>query len=454
MEYLPIVVKILAVLIVLVSVLFLLGKVTGELIVSNRNHSLGKIFGRFVYLPRPVAAFQPLRPLQLWKRIVGLFLVTRLLIIGASVSYAAATANGSGLGAILAQWWFEYDSYHYINIATNGYQSTGEDQNLIVFYPLYPFLIKLFHFIIPDYFVAITDTYTANADYYIAGVVVSNLFLLIGLYYLIRLVELEWKDSELASSAAKYLLLFPVSFFFSIIYTESVFVTFCILSFYSMRKSRWLMAGLFGMLAALTRNQGVLLAIPILIEMAVQQDWRTMLRHGRIRAWLRGLFPGVIGVVLPVVGIFIYLLINKLVSGDWFRFLFHQKDHWGQTFGFYAENLAEHMRRALTYHKPLFNVGVYLPQIIMFFITFGLLIYMTNKIRLSYAVYSFAYLIVSYSASALLSGTRYVGGMFTLYLFLAYVISKVNTSQRPYLDWIMLFFLLFFTVVFGLNYVF
>ncbi|MDF2671065.1 MAG: putative integral rane protein [Paenibacillus sp.] len=454
MEYLPILVKWMAVLIVIVSAVFLLGKAAGELIVPDRSYLKGTLLHRFVFKPNPPAAFKPLSPMQLWKRIIGLFLATRLLIIGASVSYAAATANGAGLGWILGQWWFEYDSYHYINIATNGYQSTGEDQNLIVFYPLYPFLIKLLHYVIPDYYVTIMDTYIVNADYYIAGLIVSNLFLLIGLYYLVRLVELEWKDSELASSSAKYLLIFPISFFFSIIYTESVFVTLCILSFYSMRKSRWLTAGLFAMLAALTRNQGVLLAIPIVVEMAVQQDWRTLLRQGRIRAWLRGLFPGILGVILPVVGIFIYLLINKLVSGDWFRFLFHQKDHWGQTFGFFAENLAEHMRRALTYNKPLFNVGVYLPQIILFFIAFGLLIYMTNKIRLSYALYSFSYLIISYSASALLSGARYVGGMFTLYLFLAYVVSRVNSNQRPYIDWILLFFLLFFTVVFGLNYVF
>src|SRR5690606_9530041 len=131
---------------------------------------------------------------------------------------------------------------------------------------------------------------------------------IIGLYYLVRLVELEWKDSELASSTAKYVLLFPVSFFFSIIYTESVFVTLCIMSFYSMRRSRWLLAGLLAMLAALTRNQGVLLAIPIVIEMAVQQNWLAQLKAGRTRAWLRGLFPGLIGVVLPAVGIFIYLL--------------------------------------------------------------------------------------------------------------------------------------------------
>ncbi len=440
MELLPVLVKISAILIVIVSFVFLLGKAAGELGTSGRIVKSGSWLSQLVYKQHPVTAFQPLSPLHIWKRIAGLFIVTRLLIIGASVSYAAATASGGDMLWILGGWWFEYDSYHYINIAMNGYQSTGQDQNLIVFYPLYPFLIKLFHFIIPSY--------------YLAAIAVSNLFLLIGLYYLVRLVELEWRDSELASSTAKYFLLFPFSFFFSIIYTESVFVTLCILSFYSMRKSKWLMAGAFGMLAALTRNQGVLLAIPIVIEMAVQQNWIALLKEGRIRIWLRGLFPGLIGAILPAVGIFIYLLINKIVSGDWFRFLFHQEDHWGQTFGFFAENLAEHMRRALTYNKPLFNVGVYLPQIILFFISFGLLIYMTNKIRLSYALYSFSYLIISYSASALLSGARYVSGMFTIYLFLAYLFHKANSNQRSYIDWILLFFLLFFTIVFGLNHVF
>ncbi|MDF2652598.1 MAG: putative integral rane protein [Paenibacillus sp.] len=440
MEYMPLLVKISAILIVICSLALISWRLVNEFLFSEgTDKSEDQFRSKVPPKPRKVE-FQPLSQWHIWKQIIGLFILTRLMIFGASVSYAASTGSGSDLLSAMRSWWFEYDSSHYINIAKNGYQSVGEDQNLIVFYPLYPFLIKLGSFIIPNY--------------HTAALVISNLFLLIGLYYLVRLLELEFKNSELALSSTKYVLLFPFSFFFSIIYTESVFVTLCILCFYFLRKSKWLTAGLFGMLAALTRNQGVLLAVPILIEIAVQQNWKEMFRKGQIRLWLRGLLPGIFGVILPVVGTCLYLLINKLVSGDWFRFLFHQKDHWGQTFGFFAENLAEHMNRALTYHNALFNTGVYLPQIILFFVSFGLLIYMTNKMRLSYILFSFSYLIISYSASALLSGGRYVSGMFTLYMFLAYIYNKLNPNYRVYMDWLLLFFLLFFTVVFGLNYVF
>lgn len=454
-DLLPLLVKGLSLTIVLVSAVYLLVKVWGEVLLPEGSRLRdGRAMRHFVYKPVLSERYEPLPRKKVWLTVIGLFLVTRILIFLASLSYAAATSGAGNLGFTLGSWWYEYDSYHYINIAVNGYQSTGEDQNLIVFYPLYPWLIRLLHFVIPDFYVEFFQGYIVNGDYYVAAIVISNAFLLVGMYYLVRLVEREWQDGKLALASVKYWLLYPVSFFFSIVYTESVFVTLCILCFYHMRQSRWWIAGLFGMLAALTRNQGVLLAIPIVVELAVQQEWGRLLRERRYRVWLRGLFPRIFTVALPAVGIGIYLSVNKVVSGDWFRFLFHQKDHWGQTFGFFAENLAEHMRRALTYHKPLFNVGVYLPQITVFFVSFALLIYMTNKIRLSYALYSFAYLIISYSASALLSGTRYVGGMFTLYLFIAYVARRTTSSERPYIDWVLLSALLFYTVVFGLNYVF
>ncbi|WP_135548575.1 mannosyltransferase family protein [Paenibacillus cymbidii] len=386
-------------------------------------------------------AYRPLEAKELWKLVIGLFLVTRLLIAAASLSYAAATLQpGQDLWWNLGLWWFEYDSYHYINIAEHGYAAAGEDAKLIVFYPLYPLLVKLVSFVI--------------TNVYVAGIVVSNACLLIAMYFLVRLTELEWRDRETAVSAAKYAVLFPFSFFFTIIYTESLFILLCILCFYCLRHSRWLLAGMLAMLAALTRNQGVLLALPMVIEMAASQMGWPLLREKRFREWGRRVWPTVLYAAMPALGIGLYLLLNRIVTGDWFGFLAHQKSYWGQTFGFYADNLAEHMNRALTYRRPLFTTGVYAPQMVMFFIGFVLLIYMANKARLSYLLFSFAYLIVSYSASAMLSGARYVSGMFTLYMFLAYLFGRMKMSNRQYVDWALLFGLLFFTCVFGLNYVF
>jgi len=46
------------------------------------------------------------------------------------------------------------DAPHYLHLAEHGYVSTGDKANLIVFYPLYPLLVKLFNIFCNDYFIS------------------------------------------------------------------------------------------------------------------------------------------------------------------------------------------------------------------------------------------------------------------------------------------------------------
>ena len=57
--------------------------------------------------------------------------------------------------------------------------------------------------------------------------------------------------------------LFPMSFFFSAVYSESLFLALSIGAVYAARRERWMWAGLLGMLAATTRSAGVLLLVPL-----------------------------------------------------------------------------------------------------------------------------------------------------------------------------------------------
>jgi Gpi18-like mannosyltransferase len=324
-----------------------------------------------------------------------------------------------------------------LSIAQYGYRTAGAERLSLVFYPLYPALVRLFHSVVPDYF--------------LAGMVVSNLSLLVALYFLVRLAEVEWQNTEAAHASAMYAVVFPFSFFFSIVYTESVFVMLCILSFYCLRKNKWLAAGFFGMLAALTRNQGLLLAIPIAIEAAL--DWRSI-RQLPFRRALRRLLPKLAAAALPAVGIFLYLCINKWVSGDWFRFLSYQREHWQQRIGFFADNLYDTVYRTIYWHSPPYALGIWIPEAVLFFASFALLIYMTNKTRLSGLAFSFAYLLISFSPTGLLSGARYAGGLFTLYLYMGRASLNLPRVGRMFLQGSLLFLLLFYSVLFSLGFVF
>jgi hypothetical protein len=96
------------------------------------------------------------------------------------------------------------------------------------------------------------------------------------------------------------LLIGPVSFFFSTIYTESLFLFLCLGCLHFGRKRRWLIAGLLGYCASLTRNVGVFLFLPLLWEYFT--FWRTADATNR-----RFSLFSVVCALLPSLGLITYM---------------------------------------------------------------------------------------------------------------------------------------------------
>jgi hypothetical protein len=140
-----------------------------------------------------------------------------------------------------------FDAAYYLSIASHGYTRNSV---LPVFFPLYPLLIHVF-------------SYVTGSDA-IAGVAISWASFGIALVLLHRLTELEL--GKRAADATVLLLAFtPLSFFFTAVYTESLFLLFSVGTIYAARQERWALAGILGALATLTRVTGILLVVPILI---------------------------------------------------------------------------------------------------------------------------------------------------------------------------------------------
>jgi len=95
-----------------------------------------------------------------------------------------------------------------------------------------------------------------------AALLISNLALIGALAMLYRLGEALF-DTSSARRVVAYWMLFPTAFFLMAVYTESLFLFLTLAAFDFARRSRWIIAALFGALAALTRLQGVLLVIPL-----------------------------------------------------------------------------------------------------------------------------------------------------------------------------------------------
>ncbi len=147
--------------------------------------------------------------------------------------------------------WTTYDSFWYISIAQGGYQEVSTP-----FFPLYPLLLRL-----------------GGSDpvgMALVGVLLSNLCFLFSLAILYRLTERDYGPVT-ARLAVWVLAFFPTTAFFSAVYTESLFLLLVLLCFEMAHSGRWWRAGLAGLLAALTRNPGLLLSLALLMEYLQQR---------------------------------------------------------------------------------------------------------------------------------------------------------------------------------------
>ena len=146
---------------------------------------------------------------------------------------------------VLLSVWQRFDANWYLKIAQRGY--SGDDGSP-VYFPLYPLLIR------------IVSTVVGNAM--LATLLISNLSLIGALAMLYRLSDALF-GAPSARRTIAYWLLFPTAFFMLAAYTESLFLFLALVAFDCARRDKWILAALFGVLAALTRLQGVLLIVPL-----------------------------------------------------------------------------------------------------------------------------------------------------------------------------------------------
>lgn len=290
------------------------------------------------------------------------------------------------------------DVPHYIEIAKNGYAASGDKANLIVFYPLYPALIKIFALVFRDYFVS--------------GVIISNICLGVSGYYLYKLADRELGSDKAKDSFALYLL-YPMGAFMVQAFTESLFMMLVLMCLYYIRENKWLACGIVGLLASISRSQGIALLVPAVYE-AIQYMVRN--RKVVIKTALVFLIP---------VGTFIYLFINKIVQGDFLAFVEHEAaPPWYNVSHWISDNLAQHYEMASSYDG--LSIIIYWPQIILYFIGIIALFYgLKKKVAASIVAYGGAYMFLSYLHGWLISGARYMMGCVALYIIYGAIDNKI-----------------------------
>jgi hypothetical protein len=188
----------------------------------------------------------------LWTR-VGLLLAGWVALALLPWQYLSPTFNTSSSPWILM--WVRWDGIWYTQIAQHGYWTQA-----LAFFPLYPLLIAVGHFVF-------------RLGYDASAVVVANVSLLLFVFTLYHLVR-ETFDDTLARRAVWLVLIFPSAFFLSAAYTESLFLWLSTATFLALKRRRFVAAGIFGMLATLTRNEGLFLALAFFVVYYRDFGWR------------------------------------------------------------------------------------------------------------------------------------------------------------------------------------
>lgn len=278
----------------------------------------------------------------------------------------------------------KWDSWWYIDLVKKGYihEGVGKLSN-IVFFPAYPILIKTLTFWAGD----------GTRLVIIVGTLLSCLFLLFSVILFYKYL-LKFHSGVDPYWAIFFLLVFPTAFFFTSLYTESLFLFLSIGVFYYGRQGKFLIASIFGMAAALTRVTGVLLFFPLLIEYYF---------------YYRKIKPSIIYLLLIPAGTGSFFAYHWLKFGDPFLFL-RVEATWGRTFTIAGDHFS--------LISPAAAMNFYLDAAyILIAVIAGYLV--LKRLRPSYAIYMALTLAVALSTGTTMSIGRYILILFPMYILAA-----------------------------------
>lgn len=311
--------------------------------------------------------------------------------------------------------WKQYDAWHYLGLAERGYSGYLENGKplFVVFFPLYPWLVRLLHLVIPDY--ALCGFLISGAAYVGACVVLS------------RLVTEEF-GRETAQLSLAFLSAYPFAFFFASLHTEGLFLLLSLCSFYFIRKHEYPLAGLFGALAALTRMQGLLLAAVAFAEYCTTEHPIRKLKAREWRALWRDLWGKLFWMAVMGLGTVTYLGLNYAVTGNLFQFTVYQRERWYQGSSFFLSSLSKlwhgFLHPSAGYEfVPWTTWG---PQLVLFVFCLIVLLYAVRRMPPVWTLYFVICIYLNYSLNNPLSCGRYIACAFPLPVALA-----IAGGRRP-----------------------
>lgn len=336
-----------------------------------------------------------------------------------------------------------FDGIHYLLISERGY---GQYEQ--AFFPLYPFLIKVFSF------------FTHNS--LLSGLIISNVFFFFGLIFLIKYFKLVLPNLN-QTFFVLVLFLFPTSFYFGAVYTEGLFFFFFAGTLYFLKKEKYLMAGIFSFLASLTRLIGIFLIIFFIFD--IFKKLKKSNHPSSLRFRPTNQFTNYFFTLFPLFGLILYSFYLYKTTGDPLMF-FHSQPAFGANRStsliFLPQVIWRYIKIFFT-AKFNFQYFISLVEFIIFFFVFFILIldiknfieYKNSKIKiknfdlLGLNIFSFSSLVLPTLTGTFSSIPRY--SLFSISLFI-YIAKIKNNFLKFFILTIFLIFHILFLAFFSQGY--
>lgn len=304
------------------------------------------------------------------------------------------------------------DVNHYLYIAENWYVAKGNDRLLIVFFPMFPLLIRFFNLFIGNSF--------------ISAQIINTILTSLAAGMLYKLLKYTMEESKAYFSALIFLVL-PGAIFMNSTMSEPLFVLLTCISLYFLQKKKFVAAGLFAGLSGFTRSVGILLFVPIFIDATCE----IVNRRKNDKLIAKTAITSLLGLGLSCSGTVAYLVINKVITGNAFMFSEYQKSNWNQGISYFFDTPRYMFNQARYMFQRSDTIGAILLPIVTIVVIFSaLVIFIMNAKRLSaaFGAYFLVYFIIAMGCTWLLSSVRYMSVLVPFIACIA-LIPKTKTGE-------------------------
>ena len=330
--------------------------------------------------------------------LLGAIAVTIVGTIPAPTAEALWRVSANELVNLQARW--DTDFYH--QIATVGYRwdpSVFLHQN-VVFFPLYPLLMRWGGALL-------------GGHPLLAGTVISLAAFAGAIALLYRMAVLELGE-EKAWPVILLVSTYPFALFYSVVYTESLFLFLTVGAFYAMRRRYLLLAALAAFAAGLTRPNGFWLAVPLLWLATRGAEGRGG-RGGRD-------VPAILAALAPLAGVAIFSAYLSVRFGDALAWM-HGQAAWGMPL-LGRGPAPDPVRTAEDLRLKASEVIVYAGDIAAFFLAATAILPVARRVGAAYGLWIAINIFPPVAAHLFISLGRFTSVLFPLFFWLALVVPR------------------------------